>query len=125
MNQRMDLLIEQRATPKQKRLGHSTEKLDWEGQLEILFNEAEMIIVNKCVLEPCLDEDEPVKSRKPKQKGKRNADLKNLPLKVIEHTLSEDELRGKFGDYWRRLPDEVYKNDLLFILLFLRLKNIM
>ena len=116
MNQKMDLLIEQMAIAQQKRFGRSTEKIDWEGQLEMLFNEAEVIIVDKYVIEPSLEEvclgleeDEPVKKRKPKQKGKRDADLGDLPIKVIEHTLSEAELRKRFGDTWRRLPDEVYK----------------
>ena len=116
MNQKMDLLIEQIAIGQQKRFGRSTEKIDWEGQFEMLFNEAEVIIVNKYVIEPPLEEvcpdaleAEPAKQRKSKQKGKRDADLKDLPVKVIEHTLSEDELHEKFGDSWRRLPDEVYK----------------
>ena len=116
MNQKMDLLIEQMAIGQQKRFGRSTEKIDWEGQLVMLFNEAEMIIVDKYVIEPPLEEvcsvledEEPLKKSKPKQKGKRDADLKNLPVKVIEHTLSEDKLKETFGDSWRRLPDEVYK----------------
>lgn len=116
MNQKMDLLIEQMAIAQQKRFGRSSEKVAWEGQLEILFNEAEFTIGNKYVIEPLLEEvcsiseeEEHVKVRKPKQKGKRDADLKNLPVKIIEHTLPEDELHKKFGDSWRRLPDEVYK----------------
>ena len=116
MNQKMDLLIEQVAIGQQKHFGRSTEKIDMEGQFEMLFNEAEVTIVNKYVIEPSLEhvcpdvEDaELTETRKPKQKGKRDADLKNLPIKVIEHALPEEELREKFGDSWRRLPDEVYK----------------
>lgn len=116
VNQKMDLLIEQVAIGQQKRFGRSTEKLDMEGQFEMLFNEAEVTIVNKYVIEPSLEQvcpdiedTEPTKVRKPKQKGKRDEDLKGLPVKVIEYTLSEEELREKFGDSWRRLPDEVYK----------------
>lgn len=78
----MDLLIEQMTIAQQGRFGRSTEKIDWEGQLEMLFNEAEMIIVDKYVIESCLEE---------------------------VCSVSEDELKGKFGDSWRRLPDEVYK----------------
>lgn len=116
MNQKMDLLIEQMAIGRQKRFGRSTEKIDWEGQLMMLFNEAEVLIVDKYVIEPVIEEvcrideeDEPSKKRKPKQKGKRDADLKNLPVKVIEHIIPEAQLQEKFGDSWRRLPDEVYK----------------
>ena len=131
MNQKMDLLIEQMAIGRQKRFGRSTEKIDWEGQLMMLFNEAEVLIVDKYVIEPVIEEvcrideeDEPSKKRKPKQKGKRDADLKNLPVKVIEHIIPEAQLQEKFGDSWRRLPDEVYKR-LAFHPAVLRLKNIM
>lgn len=116
MNQKMDLLLEQMAISKQQRFGRSTEKMDWEGQFQMLFNEAEVIIVDKYVIEPPIEEvcveledAEPTTKRKPKQKGKRDADLKGLPVKVIEHTLSGQELHQKFGESWRRLPDEVYK----------------
>lgn len=116
MNQKMDLLIEQMLIAKQNRFGRSTEKIDWEGQLEMLFNEAEVIIVDKYVVEPTITqvcpevmENEPTKKCKAKSKGKRNADLEGLPVKVIEHTLSTEELETKLGTSWRRLPDEVYK----------------
>ncbi|MGL5637391.1 MAG: hypothetical protein ACRDD0_10955, partial [Bacteroidales bacterium] len=116
LNQKMDLLIEQMAISKQQRFGRSTEKIDWEGQFQMLFNEAEVIIVDKYVIEPPLEEvcveledAETTTKRKPKQKGKRDADLKGLPVKVIEHALSEEELHQTFGASWRRLPDEVYK----------------
>lgn len=56
MNQKMDLLLEQMAISKQQRFGRSTEKIDWEGQFQMLFNEAEVIIVDKYVIEPPLEE---------------------------------------------------------------------
>ena len=115
MNQTMNLLIEKLGIAKQTRFGRSSEKMDFEGQLEWIFNEAEVTIANKCVVEPTLDqvcpdvETETITRRKAKQKGKREADLQGFPVKVIEHTLSEEELTEKLGASWRRLPDEVYK----------------
>ena len=45
-----------------------------------------------------------------KNKGKREADLKDLPIEVIVHTLSEEKLQDVFGtDGWKQLPDEIYK----------------
>ena len=45
-----------------------------------------------------------------KRKGKREEDLKDLPIEVIPHTLSDEKLQELFGpDGWKRLPDEVYK----------------
>lgn len=45
-----------------------------------------------------------------KNKGKREAALKDLPIEVIVHTLSEEKLQDVFGtDGWKQLPDEIYK----------------
>ena len=99
----------------QERFGSSTEKVDWEGQLEMLFNEDEVLIVDKYVVEPTLEQVCPelnnvtTKKRSPRPKGKREEDLAGLPIKIIEHTLCETELQEKFGSTQRRLPDEVYK----------------
>ena len=111
MNQKMNLIIEQVAIGQQKRFGRSTEKIDWEGQLAMLFNEAEVLMVDRYVVEPTLnqvcpdlEDDENVKKRTPRPKGKREADLAGLEIHVISHTLSDAELTEKFGDTWRRLP---------------------
>ncbi|WP_330597580.1 transposase [Zhenhengia yiwuensis] len=87
----------------QERFGSSTEKVDWEGQLEMLFNEDEVLIVDKYVVEPTLEQVCPelnnvtTKKRSPRPKGKREEDLAGLPIKIIEHTLCETELQEKFG----------------------------
>ena len=45
-----------------------------------------------------------------KKKGKREANLKELPVEVISHTLPEEKLQEIFGSVgWKQLPDEVYK----------------
>ena len=45
-----------------------------------------------------------------KKKGKREEDLKDLPVEVIPHTLPEEKLQEIFGAVgWKQLPDEVYK----------------
>ena len=45
-----------------------------------------------------------------KKKGKREADLKDLPVEVLPHTLPEEKLQEIFGpDGWKQLPDEIYK----------------
>ena len=51
-----------------------------------------------------------IQVRRRKRKGKREEDLKDLPVEVVSHTLSEEKLRELFGDNgWKQLPDEVYK----------------
>lgn len=109
LNQKMDILIEQLSISKQQRFGRSTEKIDLDEQLGMCFNEAEVTIANKLLVEPAMEEIVSKPSSRKKQKGKREEDLKDIPVKIIEHTLSEEELKTLLGDNWRRLPDDVYK----------------
>ena len=111
MNQKLDLLLEQLNISKQHQFGRSSEKTDFEGQLSLgqCFNEAEAIITNKYVLEPELEQICPSPYTRNKTKGKREQDLKDLPVKVIPHELSGEELVSRLGPKWKRLPDEVYQ----------------
>lgn len=77
-------------------------------ELELIFNKAEVLTVTLYVVEPA--EEDVFQVRQRKQNGKREADLKDLPVEVIPYTLSEEKLRELFGDNgWKRLSDEVYK----------------
>ena len=50
-----------------------------------------------------------LKKRGKKTKGKRIADIRNLPVIPVEHKMTEDELIAEFGEYgWYQLEDEVY-----------------
>lgn len=50
-----------------------------------------------------------IQKRSKKRKGKRAEDLSGLPKEIINHDLSEDELRALYPDEeWKKLPDEVY-----------------
>ena len=110
LNTNMERLIEQIADANTKRYGRSSEKLETiSGQLELelIFNEAEALTETLYVVEP-VEEDVIQPCRK--NKGKREADLKDLPIEVIVHTLSEEKLQDVFGtDGWKQLPDEIYK----------------
>ena len=108
LNKKIDLLIEQVALRNQRLYGRSSEKLPMEGQLELCFNEAEVTIDASDEIPEPLFEEVYVSKRK-KAKGKRDADLKDLPVKVIYHEMDTEKLKSIFGDKWRRLPDEVYK----------------
>lgn len=111
MNQKLDLLLEQLNISKQHQFGRSSEKMDFAGQLSLdeCFNEAEAIITNKYILEPEMEQITPSPYTRKKAKGKREKDLADLPVKVIPHELSEEELTSRLGPKWKRLPDEVYK----------------
>ena len=110
LNTNMERLIEQIADANNKRYGRSSEKLETiSGQLELelIFNEAEALTETLYVVEPV--EEDVIQPRR-KNKGKREADLKDLPIEVIVHTLSEEKPQDVFGtDGWKQLPDEIYK----------------
>lgn len=109
VNQNMNLILEQLNISKQQKFGRSSEKIVYDGQLEMIFNEAEVSIANKYVIEPEMEEVCPKPYKRKKMKGKRDEDLKDIPVIVINHELPEEELKERLGDKWRRLPDEVYK----------------
>lgn len=76
-----------------------------DGELVIIFNEAEALADENA------DEltEEVIQKRSKKRKGKRAEDLSGLPKEIINHDLSEDELRMLYPDEeWKKLPDEVY-----------------
>lgn len=109
LNTNMERLIEQIASANNHRYGRSSEKLDViAGQLELIFNEAEALTETLYVVEPA--EEDVIQVTHRKKKGKREADLKDLPVEVIPHTLPEEKLQEIFGAVgWKQLPDEVYK----------------
>lgn len=103
-------LVEQIRIADQQRFGRHTEKLDQiAGQLSF-FNEAE-VACDLTVQEPVIDEIIPVlatSTKKKKQKGKREEDLKDLPQEEFMHAISPEQLNECFGtDCWKEMPDEV------------------
>lgn len=111
LNNNFEKLVEQLAVLNHQRYGRSSEKLEvLDGQmtLDMIFNEAEALTENLYVVEPA--DDQVLPSRPKKHVGKREQDLKDLPVETIHHTLSEEKLTDIFGENgWKRLPDEVFK----------------
>ena len=111
LNTNMERLIEQIASANNHRYGRSSEKLDviaGQLELELIFNEAEALTETLYVVEP--REEDVIQVTRRKKKGKREADLKDLPVEVIPHTIPEAKLQEIFGSVgWKQLPDEVYK----------------
>lgn len=112
-NEKMQLLMEQVILGKQNRFGRSSEKMEDTSQIcfrevdgtIVFFNEAEAV----CDLNAAEPEDLELKSPKqPKRKGKKEADLSDLPFRRIDHYLSEEELEAEFGvKGWKQLPDAI------------------
>ena len=109
----LQVVMEQLADLKRHRFGRSTERSEpISGQLslfdqeagEFCFNEAEMLA------DSSPDEESEVPKRGTKKKGKREDNLKDLPVEIVPHTLSEEELRSIFGDEpYKKLPDEIQR----------------
>ena len=111
---KLQLLLEQVAVLNNRRYGRSSEKLDTENQIcfmevdgnIVFFNEAEAV---NALAEYGTDCDEVPKTRSKKTRGRRAADIRNLPVVPVEHMMSEDELTAEFGkDGWYRLEDEIF-----------------
>ena len=97
LNTNMERLIEQIASANNHRYGRSSEKLDviaGQLELELIFNEAEALTETLYVVEPA--EEDVIQVTRRKKKGKREEDLKDLPVEVIPHTLPEEKL-AKYG----------------------------
>lgn len=113
LNDKMQLMMEQLVLSKKARFGRSSEKLSAPGQIcfmevdgtIVFFNEAEAV----CDLEAPEPEDLELKvPKKKKQAGKKAADIAFLPVRRIDHYMSEDELTAEFGENgWKQLPDAV------------------
>ena len=113
IDKKLQLLLEQVAVLKNNRFGKKSEKLGIENQISfmevdgdiVFFNEAEA--VNALVPE---DEEKPTKPKNAKTKGKRTADIKDLPVIPVDHRMTESELITEFGeDGWYQLEDEIYR----------------
>lgn len=113
IDKKLQLLLEQAAVLKNNRFGKKSEKLGIENQVcfmevdgdIVFFNEAEA--VNALVSE---DEEKSTKPKNAKTKGKRTADIKDLPVIHVDHKMTESELITEFGeDGWYQLEDEIYR----------------
>lgn len=111
MMENQELIMEQISLLRQQRFGRHSEKMDViDEQISLFFNEPEADAAQpgSGAQEPELEEV--VIRRKKRKKGKREDDLKDIPVTVVEHTMSEDELEAAFPDgKYKRLSDEVYK----------------
>lgn len=106
-------LTEQIAVMNTKAFGKKSEKIQFDAdQLNFfteIFNEAESLMEGQISLEPAVEEVIVPAHKRRKRKGKLDEDLMDFDSKVIEHTLTDDQLAELFPDGYSRLPDEVYR----------------
>lgn len=116
LNKKMEVLIEQITLANKNRFGRSSEKtmdtsqicfMEVDGTI-VFFNEAEAIS-DLDAEGPDTLENKP--ARKPKTVGKKEADIKDLPVNIINHYLTDEELVAEFGENgWKQLPDAISKH---------------
>ena len=113
LNDKMQLVMEQLVLSKKSRFGRASEKMAGPGQIRFMEVDGEIVFFNEaeavCDLDaPEPDSLEPQQPKKKKQAGKREADLAGLPVRRIDHYLSEKELAAEFGEKgWKQLPDAI------------------
>ncbi len=110
----LQLVLEQLADLKRHRFGRSSERHEPDEQLSFMEVDGKIVFFNEseaAAAEGTEEDPEDVPRRKPKKKqGKREEDLEVLPVVVVEHSMTKEELEALFGERgWKQLPDEVYR----------------
>ena len=110
----LQLVLEQVADLKRHRFGRSSEAHEPDEQISFMETDGKIVFFNESeavAAEDAGEYKESVPCRKPKKKpGKREEDLEGLPVVVVEHSMTREELEELFGaEGWKQLPDEVYR----------------
>lgn len=110
----MEILIEQITLANKNRFGRASEKMTDTSQICFMEVDGTIVFFNEAVSD--LDAEEPdtlenKPARKAKAVGKKEADIKDLPVNIINHYLTDEELVAEFGENgWKQLPDAISKH---------------
>ena len=111
-SEKMQKLMEQLILSNQERFGRSSEKMNDTNQICFMEVDGNIVFFNEAeaVCDLTVEEPEDLTTKKPKQKGKKEKDLADIPIKRIDHYMSEEQLTKEFGvNGWKQLPDAVSK----------------
>jgi transposase len=111
IDKKLQLLLEQVAVLNSNRFGRSSEKLDTDNQICFMEVDGNIIYFNEAEAVASLEdhEEDTIKPRPKKTKGRRAVDIQNLPVVPVEHKMTEEELISEFGeDGWYQLEDEIF-----------------
>ena len=115
LNKKMEVLIEQVTLANKNRFGRSSEKMMDTSQICFMEVDGTIVFFNEAEAVSDLDAEEPdtlenKPARKPKAVGKKEADIKDLPVNIINHYLTDEKLVAEFGENgWKQLPDVISK----------------
>ena len=116
VNEKLQLIMEQLVLANHHRFGKSSEKMGMENQIVFIEKDGDIVFFNEseAVCDFSLEEPEDLEAKSEKKKkrsGKKAEDLAGLPVNVIEHYMSEEELTAEFGENgWKQLPDMITKH---------------
>ncbi len=111
-NETNQKILEQLVLANQKRFGRSSEKMADVNQISFKEEDGKIVFFNEAEAVADLEAEEPesleIKVKAKKRTGKKEADIKGLPVNRIDHYLSEGELTDEFGPKgWKQLPDAI------------------
>ena len=115
LNKKMEVLIEQITLANKNRFGRSSEKMTETSQICFMEVDGTIVFFNEAEAVSDLDAEEPdtlenKPARTAKVVGKKDADIKDLPVNIINHYLTDEELVAEFGENgWKQLPDAISK----------------
>ena len=115
LNKKMEVLLEQITLANKNRFGRSSEKMTDTSQICFMEVDGTIVFFNEAEAVSDLDAEEPdtlenKPARKAKAVGKKEADIKDLPVNIINHYLTDEELVAEFGENgWKQLPDAISK----------------
>ena len=112
LNEKMQLMMEQLVLGKQQRFGRSTERMEDTEQICFMEVDGKIVFFNEAeaVSDPEIEEPEELELQKisRRKKGKKDQDLSGIPVRRIDHYLTEQELEDEFGENgWKQLPDTI------------------
>ena len=111
-SEKMQKLMEQLILSNQERFGRSSEKMNDTNQICFMEVDGNIVFFNEAeaVCDLTVEEPEDLTTKKPKQKGKKEKELADIPVKRVNHYMSEEQLTKEYGaNGWKQLPDAVSK----------------
>ena len=115
LNKKMEVLIEQITLANKNRFGRSSEKMTDTSQICFMEVDGTIVFFNEAEAVSDLDAEEPdtlenKPARKAKAVGKKEADIKDLPVNIINHYLTDEEFQtlrkteeyeDEYTDLWK------------------------
>ena len=115
LNEKMQLIMEQLVLSNKKRFGTSSEKMGVANQICFYEKDGNIVFFNEseAVCDFGAEEPEDLETkpaRKKKRTGNKEEDISGIPVNIISHYMSTEELAAEFGENgWKQLPDMIAK----------------